>query len=132
MGSFNANILPASTGLSLGNSLQAWNATLNVLSILNLYQVIGFATNPVFSSTNQTTIFDMTLTGNVSASTLTGVKGMIVFLLRQDGAGSHTFAWPANVNGGTVIGSSANQVTIQAFAFDGTNAYPIGAAGLFP
>lgn len=132
MGTVNTNFLPASTGLSLGNSSQAWNATLNALTILNLYQTIGFASSLAFSAANQTTIFDVTLTGNVTASTLTGVKGMLIFILRQDATGSRTFAWPANVFGGTVIGSSANQITIQAFAFDGTNAYPIGAAGLYP
>ena len=132
MGTFNANILPASTGLSLGNSLQAWNGTFSVLTLLGLYQTVGFAATVAFAPTNQTTIFDLTLTGNVTASTLAGVKGMLVFILRQDATGSRTFAWPANVFGGTAIGSTASQVTVQAFAFDGTNAYPIGAAGIYP
>ena len=132
MPSYNTNLLPASTGLSLGNALQAWNATLVSLTIQNLYQSVGFSASPAFNATNQTTVFDMTLTGNVTASTLIGVKGILTFILRQDATGGRTFSWPSNVNGATVIGSSPNQITIQAFVFDGTNAYPIGAAGLFP
>jgi hypothetical protein len=132
MGTFNANILPTSSGLSLGNPSQAWNAVLNTLNVLNLYQSVGFSSTPAFTNSNQLTLFDMTLTGNVTASTLSGVKGVVAFILRQDATGGRTFAWPANVFGGTVIGSSANQITVQFFAFDGTNAYNIGAAGIYP
>lgn len=132
MGTVNTNFLPASTGLSLGNAMQAWNATLNTLTVLNLYQTVAFSSAPAFNSSNQLSVFDITLTGNVTTPTLTGVKGVIVFIIRQDGSGSRTFAWPANVFGGTSVGSTANQVTVQSFAFDGSNAYPIGAAGIYP
>lgn len=132
MPSYNTNLLPTSTGLSLGNPLQAWNATLNTLNVLNLYQSVGFSSTPTFTNSNQLTLFDMTLSGNVTASTLSGVKGVVAFILRQGATGSRTFAWPANVLGGATIDSVANHITVQFFVFDGTNAYAIGVPGYYP
>lgn len=61
--------------------------------------------------------WELTLTGNVSASTLTNVYAgqLLIFVLVQDGTGGRTFVWPSNVLNGGVLSSVANSVSIQAF-----------------
>ena len=132
MGTVNSNFLPATPGLNIGSPSQAWNGFFTTLTMLGLYQTVGFSTTPTFTGTGQISIFDITLTGNVTSSTLVAQQGIIVFIIRQDATGLRTFTWPANVFGGSVIGSAANQITTESFACDGTNAYSIGGAGIYP
>lgn len=89
--------------------------------------VVTFSATPVFNAAAASS-FDITLTGNVTSSTLTGPGGgqMIVFAITQDGVGGRTFVWPTNVKGAMTIDPGVNKKSVQAFWFDGTNAYPIG------
>lgn len=137
MGSVNANIIPASTGLSLGSQNQRWNGWLSVLnsgtpvnaSVTNL----AFSVSPVFSVSTFFSVFTITLTGNVASSAVTGTtQGFIVVQIRQDGVGGRTFAWPASFQQPVVVGSSASQVTTQLFYFDGVSAWPLGPGVLTP
>jgi hypothetical protein len=55
---------------------------------------------------------------------------IVIFQITQPSGGGDTFTWPSNVIGGAVIGSASNQVTTQAFMWNGTNATAIASANL--
>jgi hypothetical protein len=66
-------------------------------------------------------VFEVTLTENVTTLTLSnppasGTAGAVTLILKQDGTGGHTFAWPVAVKwaGGIAptISSGANDVDI--------------------
>lgn len=82
---------------------------------------VAFSATPAFdlSKGNLQTI---TLTGNVTSSTVTNLKAgqPVFFQVCQDATGTHTFAWPANVHGGMTVGSTASKCNVQEFiSFDG-------------
>lgn len=85
---------------------------------------VAFSATPTFPATTQVQLFKMTLTGNVTSSTLTLVgvtaPAFILFELTQDGAGGHTFAWPANALAGPVLNPVANTTTSVMFFYDGS------------
>jgi hypothetical protein len=81
----------------------------------------SFSATPVFDASAGTS-FTITLTGNVTSSSVTNpTAGIITFIITQDGTGGRTFVWPANVKGESNIGSDANSVSVQSFIYDGTN-----------
>lgn len=75
-------------------------------------------------------IFQLTLTGNVTSSSITNpLTGQTLKIaLTQDGSGGKTFAWPANVKlaGGSVTLSGANKRDVLTFYYDGANWYETG------
>lgn len=77
--------------------------------------VVTFSATPVFDCSKGQK-FEITLTGNVTSSTLTNlVAGMnLVFTIKQDGTGSHTFVAPTGVPLDP-IDPTANSVSIQKF-----------------
>jgi hypothetical protein len=87
---------------------------------------VTYTATPTFTATSQNQLFTMTLTGNVTGSTLvmTGITApaYLTFELTQDATGGRTFVWPSNVIGGT-INQTANATTSLTFVWDGTNAY---------
>ena len=93
---------------------------------------VTFSATPTFTATSQDQLFTMTLTANVTSSTLvtTGlpVPSLISFELTQDAVGGRTFAWPANMLGVAGISPEANAFTFVQFLWDGTNAQLIGPA----
>lgn len=97
------------------------------------YTTVTFSATPTFSVTANTgQSFLITLTGNVTSSTVdsSGItssgKPITTFTICQDGTGSRTFAWPANVlNHGTILGT-ANACSTQTFVYDGTNYQALG------
>lgn len=94
----------------------------------------AYSATPTFTlplSPSILTLFRITLTGNVTSSTLAGAApGIIVFQIIQDGTGNRTFVWPTNVNGAQSPDPTASAKSTQAFFFDGTNAYPLGAMSI--
>lgn len=85
---------------------------------------VAFSATPVFdASTFAEPTFTMTLTGNVTSSTVTNlVAGQkVLFILKQDGTGSRTFAWPTICRGASAIAPDAGFVSVQEFVYDGTN-----------
>lgn len=98
--------------------------------ISTLTTVVTYSATPVFIDAAQNQLFVFTLTGNASSQPLTAVgitpPGLITWEIIQDGSGGHTFTWPSNVIGGCTIGSTASQVTLQHFIWDGTNAIATG------
>jgi hypothetical protein len=83
---------------------------------------VGFSATPTFTATN-TGSFVITLTGNVTSSTLSGgaTGQQVVFVIKQDGAGAHTFVWPTNMKGTGTIAGTVNGYNVQSFTYDGTN-----------
>lgn len=77
----------------------------------------------------------ITLTGNVTSSTLTNtIDGQKVkFRIVQDSTGGRSFAWPTNVKGGMTIDSSipANAVCIQEFETVGATLYPASVGAIY-
>jgi hypothetical protein len=88
---------------------------------------VTFSATPTFDASTAAS-FKLTLTGNVTSSTLTNaVAGEpINFEICQDATGGRTFVPPANVlNMGTIV-STANACSTQEFWFDGSNAVSSG------
>jgi hypothetical protein len=92
---------------------------------------VGFSATPVFNALLGNT-FKITLTGNVTSSTLSGaVAGqLIIFEITQDGVGSHTFVWPANVLNPETIGATAGKRYTQTFRWDSTSSKAIPLTGM--
>lgn len=91
---------------------------------------VAFNATPTFNATSVASqLFKMTLTGNVTSSTLAGATAgqIITFEITQDGTGNRTFVWPVNVVNPMVIDGTANAINVQSFIYDGTNATPISA-----
>jgi hypothetical protein len=97
-----------------------------------LTTIVNYSTTPAFQDAAQNQLFEITLTGNASSQPLTAVgvtpPGIITWEITQDGAGSHTFSWPANTVGGVTISSTANVMTQQSFIWNGVNAIALGPA----
>lgn len=88
---------------------------------------VAFSATPAFAAGSFSEFF-MTLTGNVTSSTITGmVKGqMVIFVIAQDGVGGRSFVWPTTVKNAGTVKQTAGAISIQSFTFDGTNFYPLG------
>lgn len=87
----------------------------------------AFSATPTFDA-NGVAAFQMTLTGNVTSSTVTNPTEaqQLGFVICQDATGARTFAWPANfLNPPTVI-RVASYCTRANFTFDGTNWHNFG------
>lgn len=95
-------------------------------------KLITFSATPSFVSTSGLSIFRITLTADVTASTYSGGAGFVVMQITQDATGNRAFVWPATFNQPTDIGTTANQVTSQLFFYDGTNGWPLAPGVLNP
>jgi hypothetical protein len=81
---------------------------------------VAFSATPVFNA-GASGSFSMTLTGNVSSSSITNATSgqTITFIITQDGTGGRTFPWPSNVKGASGVAGDANSVSVQSFIYDG-------------
>jgi hypothetical protein len=98
---------------------------------LGTLTMVTFSATPTFDASTAST-FKLTLTGNVTSSTLSNaVAGEpLAFEICQDGVGGRTFVPPANVQGFLPISSTAGACNLEVFYFDGSNAQPDLLAGL--
>jgi hypothetical protein len=86
---------------------------------------VSYSATPVFDASTADSFY-ITLTGNVTSSTLTNLSAgrTIAFKIIQDGTGGRSFVWPTNVLGGMAIdgSSAAGEIATQLFhCYDGTN-----------
>lgn len=83
---------------------------------------IVFSATPVFLAAGNLSNI-ITLTGNVTSSTITGATTGQPFTLivKQDGVGSRTFVFPTNFKGAGTIAATINGYNVQPFVYDGTN-----------
>lgn len=88
---------------------------------------VTFSATPAFAA-GSASKFYLTLTGNVTSSTISGmVKDQIaIFQIAQDGPGGRSFVWPTTVKNAGAVKQSAGAISVQAFTFDGSNFYPLG------
>jgi hypothetical protein len=84
--------------------------------VASLITTVPYATSVTFDA-SLAAKFDLTLTGNVSSSSLTDtVPGqLLAFIVNQDAIGSRTFAWPSTLTGTSAIATQANSTSIQMF-----------------
>jgi hypothetical protein len=95
------------------------------------YTSVAFSATPTFTvGSNTVSAWAMTLTGNVTSSTLgTPTTGQhLAFKLCQDGTGGRTFAWPTGFTNAAAVSPIALACTKQEFYWDGTNAVPLSNA----
>jgi hypothetical protein len=92
-------------------------------------KAVTFSATPTFDASQGNT-FTLTLTGNVTSSTLSNVTtGQVIsFELCQDATGGRTFAWPTGFSNASVVNPTASACTNQSFRWDGSNAQPKGMA----
>lgn len=93
------------------------------------FTTLSFSGTPTFTYAAVINTFEITLTGNVTASSVAGAAPgqQSTFVICQDGTGSRTFAWPAAFKGAMTIGSTASKCNTQSFAFDGTSYFATSA-----
>ena len=89
------------------------------------YTAVTFSATPTFTFGFGANTFKITLTGNVTSSTVaSNAAGQpATWVICQDGTGGRTFAWPANFFGAMTIGSTLSKCNTQSFTSDGTNFY---------
>lgn len=93
------------------------------------YTSVTFSATPTFTFGGGTNTFKLTLTGNVTSSTVASSSAgqPATWVICQDGTGGRTFAWPANFFGAMTIGSTLSKCNTQAFTTDGANFYASSA-----
>jgi hypothetical protein len=79
-------------------------------------QTVTYSSSVLFNAASYNS-FDLTLTGNVASSNITGQAAgqTLLFIIAQDGTGGRTFAWPSSLTNPGAICSLANSITIQMF-----------------
>jgi hypothetical protein len=89
---------------------------------------VAFSATPTFDA-SAGSIITMTLTGNVTSSTITNsLSGQIIaFSLCQDGTGGRTFSWPALFVRPPPVNTTASSCSDSTFFYDGTNWRHIGS-----
>jgi hypothetical protein len=97
------------------------------------YSLLAFSSTPAFNFTPNTA-FKLTLTGNVTSSTLVGAASpgaFAAFSLCQDGVGGHSFVFPPNFSppSGFTFATAANICKNLLFFYDGTNWQGVGGGG---
>jgi hypothetical protein len=90
------------------------------------YTTVTYSATPTFTVTASSTpqIFKITLTGNVTSSTLatsSATAGQQIGLQIVQGSGPYTFAYPSNFIGATPISTANGVLTTCIGVFDGTN-----------
>jgi hypothetical protein len=82
----------------------------------SLYVPVAFSATPAFDAAKGN-FFDITLTGNVTSSSAInfGLGQIAFFFIQQDGAGGHSFAWPANFKNPPLVDQNPNSTTTTCF-----------------
>lgn len=88
---------------------------------------LAFSATPAFAA-GSASKFYLTLTGNVTSSTISGMvkDQLVIFQIAQDGTGGRSFVWPTTVKNPGTVKQDAGAISIQSFTYDGSNFYPLG------
>lgn len=126
----NPSITVNATGCLSGPGAIALGATGTVTSAACASMtrtVVSFSATPTFTRSTNLQIWELTLTGNVTSSTTSGLAAadVLVFKLCQDGTGGRTFAWPTGFSAASAPSSTLSTCTQQSFYWDGSAAVPI-------
>jgi hypothetical protein len=131
-----ANIYGASADAGIGRNaagvVEINNGTLGTYRDLRCRTVrrtvttVSYSATPTFDAATADSFY-ITLTGNVTSSTLSNIAAgrTIAFKIICDGTGGRSFVWPTNVLGGMDLSTTplaAGEIATQLFhCFDGTN-----------
>lgn len=93
----------------------------------NTLTSVTFSSTPTFTRSNPNQEWSITLTGNVTSSSLSGASAgdILVFNIIQDATGGRTFAWPTGFGEACTIASAASIGTKQTFYWDGSAAHAL-------
>jgi hypothetical protein len=124
------NIL-TQTGTGAASAAPVWQTASAAGIAPFTFKPVTFSATPGFAFGSGATTFEITLTGNVTSSTVSGAAAgqTATFILCQDATGSRTFTWPTGFRGAMTIGSTASKCSMQSFVYDGTSYFAV-AAGL--
>jgi hypothetical protein len=120
-----------SVGLALPADFTISNSpvtTSGTLTAARSTETVSFSATPTF---NCKAVEKITLTGNVTSSTLSGCADdgqLIVFRIAQDGTGGRTLVWPTNVLGGAAIDTTASRINYQVFRWDATSSKAVAVS----
>jgi hypothetical protein len=94
----------------------------NPFAPIGTFKTVTFSATPTFDA-SQGGIYSMTLTSNVTSSTVTNptTGQLIAFLLCEDVTGSRTFVWPTNFADTPSLNTTSNACNNFAFYYTGTN-----------
>lgn len=86
------------------------------------FQSLVYTSTPIFQAGSYSS-FALTLTGNVTSSTITGgVIGQVVNIdICQNATGGYTFVWPTNFLNAPPVSASASSCTGMSAVYNGTN-----------
>lgn len=122
----------AAVGLSLIGAYAQYfppvGATGSFPSVTPTKSIVTYSATPTFTCTAHVMEFEITLTGNVTSSILSGcVSGdFLTFRIIEDGTGSRTFVWPTGFTGACAPDPTLSVETKQLFYWDGTVAVKQG------
>lgn len=121
--------------VSLGQTFSAFTYSDIILSdpgglLVGSFLAVPYASPAVFSA-SAATVQQMTLSGNVTASSVTNptLGQFLTFDICQDSGGGFSFSWPSNfVNAPTVTGT-ASACTVATFVYDNSNSWRAVSSG---
>jgi hypothetical protein len=89
--------------------------------------VVLFSATPTFTASGSIQIFNLTLTGNVTSSTLSGAaaNSILIFDICQNATGGWTFAWPTGFSAAGAVSTTASSCSSQIFVWTGSTANPV-------
>lgn len=123
-------VLKNSSGVQQWSVDGVTSGLLDTTSLVVGTTAVTFTSTPTFNSATST-YFSITLTGNVTSSTISNASDgrIIYFNICQDSTGGRTFTWPATVLRPSQITLIASACTNVQFLYDGTNWRQVAASG---
>lgn len=117
------------TGTGSASAAPVWQTATAAGIAPFTFSAVTFSATPLFTFGSGATTFKITLTGNVTSSTVAGAAAgqNSTFIICQDATGARTFTWPAAFKGTMTIGTTASKCNVQTFAYDGTTFYATAA-----
>jgi hypothetical protein len=117
------------TGTGSASAAPVWQTASSAGIAPFTFKAVTFSASPAFSYGSGATTFEVTLTGNVTSSTVSGAAAgqTATFIVCQDATGSRTFTWPTGFKGTMTIGATAGKCNVQTFVYDGTSYYAMAA-----
>ena len=104
-------------------------------AIVNQLLIVAFSATPNFPG-DQYTAWGITLTGDVTSSTMSGIVAgnLYTLIISQDSAGGHLFTWPSMVLNASPVNPNGGSLTVQTFVAIANNGplFPIGPATYYP
>lgn len=110
------------TGTGSASAAPAWQTPAAAGIAPFTFKSVTFSATPAFAYGSGETTFEITLTGNVTSSTVSGATAgqAATFIICQDSTGGRTFAWPTGFKHAMTIAATLSTCNLQRFLYDGT------------